>query len=52
MIKRIPMDKPLIDTYKERTIYIYHETFEATPYVICSYSEDGRGKFKLNKSEL
>ena len=49
------MDKPLIDQYKGKTIYIYHETFSpniGNPYIICSYSDDGSGKFKLNKTEL
>jgi hypothetical protein len=46
------MEKPLIDTYNGNTIYIYFETFEANPYVICSYNDNGTKKFKLNKSEL
>jgi hypothetical protein len=49
------MDNPLVDTYNDKTIYIYHETFNpdiANPYVICSYTKDGRGKFKLDKVEL
>ena len=49
------MDKPLIDTYKDRTIYIYFETFNpaiTNPYVICSYTSDGKRKFKLDKTEL
>jgi len=50
--KRIPMDKPLKDIHNGKDIYIYHETFEATPYLIVSYREDGKRKFKLNKSEL
>ena len=46
------MDKPLIDTYKEKTIYIYFETFGDDGYVLCSYDNNGTKKFKLNKSQL
>ena len=50
--KRIPMDKPLIDTYKDNQIFIYFETFGDDAYVLCSYNDNGTKKFKLNKSEL
>ena len=50
--KRIKMNQPLQDIYKGKEIYIYHETFEANPYLIVSYSGDGTKKFKLGKDEF
>ena len=50
--KRIPMNKPLIDQYKDNKIYIYFETFGTDGYVLCSYYDNGTKKFKLNKTEL
>lgn len=36
-------------TYKDKKIYISHETKK---YIICSFNENGVGKFKLEKSEF
>ena len=36
-------------TYKDRKIYISHETKK---YIICSFNESGAGKFKLDKTEF
>ena len=36
-------------TYKERKIYISHETKK---YILCSFYESGKGTFKLDKTEF
>ena len=36
-------------TYKEQKIYISYET---KYYILCSFSENGKGVFKLNKTEF
>jgi len=36
-------------TYKEQKIYISYETKK---YIICSFNENGVGKFKLDKTEF
>jgi len=52
MKKQNNMKPPIEHTYNEKTIYIYYETFTSNPYVLCSYTNDDKKKFKLNKSEL
>ena len=34
-------------TYKDKKIYI---SFETKDYILCSFYESGKGKFKLDKS--
>ena len=34
-------------TYKDKKIYISYESKE---YILCSFYESGKGKFKLDKS--
>ena len=34
-------------TYKDQKIYI---SFETKKYILCSFYESGKGKFKLDKS--
>jgi len=46
------METLITDIYKEHKIYIYFETFGKGGYVLCSYYDNGRRKFKLNKTEL
>ena len=36
-------------TYKNKKIYISHETKK---YIICSFNENGQGKFKVDKTEF
>ena len=36
-------------TYKDKKIYISHET---KSYILCSFSDNGKGVFKLDKSEF
>jgi hypothetical protein len=50
--KRIEMKFSDKYTYNEQRIYISFETFGKDAYVLCSYTNDDKGKFKLNKSEL
>ena len=50
--KRIDMSNPIKATYKEETVFIYFETFGNNPYVLCSYTDNNKGKFKLGKEEL
>jgi hypothetical protein len=42
-----PMDFSQNYTYKDKRIYISHETKK---YILCSFNEDGKGTFKLNKT--
>jgi hypothetical protein len=42
-----PMDFSQNYTYKEKKIYITHET---KYYILCSFYPNGKGTFKLNKS--
>jgi hypothetical protein len=44
-----PMDFSQNYTYKEKKIYITHETKK---YILCSFYESGKGKFKLDKTEF
>ena len=36
-------------TYKDKKIYISYET---KSYILCSFSDNGKGSFKLDKSEF
>tara|TARA_R110000751_G_scaffold66167_1_gene135116 strand:+ start:2306 stop:2464 length:159 start_codon:yes stop_codon:yes gene_type:complete len=36
-------------TYKDKKIYISYETKK---YILCSFSDNGKGVFKLNKTEF
>ena len=42
-----PMDFSQNYTYKDTKIYI---SFETKDYILCSFYESGKGKFKLDKS--
>jgi len=42
-----PMDFSKNYTYKDKKIYITHETKE---YILCSFYPDGKRIFKLDKS--
>lgn len=44
-----PMDFSKNYTYKDKKIYITHETKQ---YILCSFNENGKGTFKLDKSEF
>jgi len=50
MIKDLePMDFSQNYTYKEKKIYITHET---KYYILCSFYPNGKGTFKLDKTEF
>ena len=36
-------------TYKDKKIYISYETKK---YILCSFNENGKGTFKLEKTEF
>jgi hypothetical protein len=36
-------------TYNNKKIYI---SFETKKYILCSFSDNGKGVFKLNKTEF
>ena len=36
-------------TYKDQKIYI---SFETKKYILCSFNADGKGTFKLDKTEF
>ena len=42
-----PMDFSQNYTYKDKRIYISHETKK---YILCSFFENGKGTFKLDKT--
>ena len=44
-----PMDFSQNYTYKDKKIYISYETKK---YILCSFNENGKGSFKLDKSEF